>query len=411
MKTLRAIGFFCFVLYGFHILRNLTQFYYFVLGLSLILFFALSYVHACYGRPVLNKIAIIVLFFWIYGTAVSLFYCELDTVAVGIFRFWAAFPLVLIGTKISRYSLKLPMFFLVFLFIVATLSFPIQYVSGPIEWFASSSERAGAVRYASSIGSLTSYGIFLGVPALAVLFFFRGFLSLLLFSFFLIGALLSLQKAAIANVFLAFIFAWRIRVVPKKAMSIWVCLALCLVFFLTALIDFGNKQFLAPVKYLQGLVTSDTVLTSDVSFIDSLLARVVTLPLESASFHGVESLVAGVGVLGGGGALGFDRIPMPHNGLMELILIFGFPFGGFLIFLLASGFLLAVIQMFSVRCFFKSESLFLSASYIIWFVNFLFSGGGLFHPVGASIFWIIVFRSFFIVCNRRRWSHCVTFFR
>ncbi|MEN1677475.1 hypothetical protein AAIH03_34515, partial [Pseudomonas aeruginosa] len=48
---------------------------------------------------------------------------------------------------------------------------------------------------------------------------------------------------------------------------------------------------------------------------------------------------------------------------------------------------------------------FLCSAFIIWFVNYVFSGGGLFHPVGAALFWLVVFRFLYILRRKRDVEH------
>ena len=79
---------------------------------------------------------------------------------------------------------------------------------GPIYWFAEASQRSGGDRFASLTGSLTSYGIFVGVAVLAAFMFFKGVQRALVVAMLITGAILSLQKAGLANIALGFFLAF-----------------------------------------------------------------------------------------------------------------------------------------------------------------------------------------------------------
>ncbi|MEN1550707.1 hypothetical protein AAIH73_33655, partial [Pseudomonas aeruginosa] len=81
---------------------------------------------------------------------------------------------------------------------------------------------------------------------------------------------------------------------------------------------------------------------------------------------------------GGGGVLGYAQYPMAHNGIVELLCIYGFIFGGLAVLLLLLLFVYSVfLLVFRRRKTACTELGFLCSAFIIWFVNYVFSGGGL----------------------------------
>ncbi len=393
MIRLRAIALFCFIIYLFHIFRNVTAAYLVFLGLSLAALAALLIQNKNSKPRNIDLAFIFFLFAWTFSSLITLLAGnEYGDPAIGLVRFWAAFPLALICMVLSTDSSTGPARALVIFFLLAAVSFPIQYFFGEIAWFAGTSERAGGTRFASLAGSLTAYGISVGVPALASFFYFRKLQGFTIFIVLSLGALLSLQKAALANILLALAFAWWLRCIPTKAILVSIVPIAFIIVFFAFTQDFESGQLETAFRYAQGILTSRSELSYDVSFFESIMDRVTALPYEAISYYGAGSLIVGVGAFGGGGVLGYENLPMAHNGLVELLLVFGYLVGGAIIAFMLVLFLKSTFILFNRKVVANTEIGFLSASYIIWFVNYVFSGGGIFHPIGAAVFWLLVFR-------------------
>lgn len=198
----------------FHILRNLSGAYYLVLAGFCGLFFLLFINN---WRDIkYSALGIFVIFFWTYASLVSVLWFDLyGDYSIGIFRLWASLPLLFVAMVLARDNLKVPMQLISFFFSLAALSFLWQYVFGPIEWFAEASERAGGARFASLVGSLTAYGVMVGVPALASLFYLKGWARVVCFFLLCLGAMLSLQKAALANIVIVLFFAYWLKLIKR----------------------------------------------------------------------------------------------------------------------------------------------------------------------------------------------------
>ena len=392
----------CLTFYLFHILRNLSSAYPVLLALSIFLFFISALKLQFNRRLKIDPVAILLLWFWIYASLITtLAEQQYGPPEPGLFRLWVSFPLVLVAAFLANHSVKAPMQLVAIFFVIAATSFPIQYFLGPIEWFADASERAGGLRFASLAGSLTAYGVLVGIPALAALFYFRGRSAFLIFLALTLGAALSLQKAALLNIAIAFIFAWWLKAIRIKPFVYTISALSISGFLFTATKINIETQFEAAINFFRGIITSDTTLTHDVSIYQSILDRVTLLPLEAINFYGHESLILGVGAYGGGGALGYAELPMAHNGLVELLLIFGYISGGLIALLLTAIFFQSAFALLTRDRVAGKELGFISASYIIWFTNYFFSGGGIFHPIGAALLWLILFRIRKLNANRR----------
>lgn len=396
----RSVALVLLFVFLFHILRNLSGAYYLVLAGFCGLFFLLFINN---WRDIkYSALGIFVIFFWTYASLVSMLWFDLyGDYFIGVFRLWASLPLLFVAMVLARENLKAPMQLISFFFSLAALSFLWQYAFGPIEWFAEASERAGGARFASLVGSLTAYGVMVGVPALASLFYLKGWTRAVCFLLLCLGAVLSLQKAALANIVIVLFFAYWLNLIKKTYLFFTFLLAgLGLSIFFLA--DFGADSLETVHRLIVGLLTSDSSVSQDVPFFESIFDRVTALPSETLSFYGSEILVLGAGVFGGGGGLGYAQYPMAHNGIVELLCIYGFIFGGLAVLLLLLLFVYSVfLLVFRRRKIACTELGFLCSAFIIWFVNYVFSGGGLFHPVGAALFWLVVFRFLYLLRRKR----------
>lgn len=378
------------VVYLFHITRNITPLYFLLLGGAIVTYFYLSICNSVKAK--VEPLIFVVLMVWLYASFISVAERELyGDPAVGLVRLWTSIPLVFVALTLSKGHGVVASKTIAIFFACAALSFVWQYSFGAIDWFAESSERAGGTRFASLAGSLTAYGTLVGFPVLVVLVYFPTAWKWSLFLLLTLGALMSLQKAAIVNVIIALLIACWLGAIRTRTVVLGTLVAM--IGSLATLLLYAQPDGGVVARFIVGLLTSDSSISADVPLFESILDRVASLPAEALSFHGNEVTALGAGVFGGGGALGYPEIPMAHNGLVEIIAIFGYFVGGAMVVSL-----LALLGFSALRLMRRPSSSgtsmdtdFLCGAYVIWFVNYLFSGGGLFHPIGAAIFWLIVF--------------------
>jgi hypothetical protein len=389
-----------FILSYFHTLRNINSAYIFILIISIGVFslICINSKNNCFNEHSFLIFALFVSYSLatINSIIFNDFYRYLpNAVAVGIFRLWFSFPIIIACAILARIDFKFAINFILYFFVLASFSYFYQIVNGPISWFAEYSERAGQIRYASLAGSLTTYGVYISTPALIACALFNGSKRILFLLILFSGAVISLQKAALANIVLALIislwFGW-IRISFKNG-AIFILIILTLYFMPNM-----DESINSYIKILDAVLSGDNDVTSDVPFFESVYDRLTALPAKAINYFSPYQLIVGVGIYGASGALGYPDIPMAHNGLVELILVFGFLPGGLLILCLL--YLFAITSFIIINRRKSSVGLKLSASILfLWILNFVFSGGGFFHPIGSSIFWLSFF---YIILNRRK---------
>ncbi|MDO8778862.1 MAG: hypothetical protein Q7K57_61115 [Burkholderiaceae bacterium] len=402
MRSIQSAGVIVLIGYWFHLLRNISPLYFLVLAALLFLFFIsiLRNLDSIEFDPFFW----ILFVFWIYASIVGFLQESVyGDSGIGLVRFWAGLPLAGVAMIVASGSISIKMRWLVFFYAVAALTFPLQYAIGPIEWFAEASERAGTDRFASLTGSLTSYGVSVGVASLAAFCFFSFPASIALFMILALGGVLSLQKAALANLVIAMILSVWVRGVNVNVVVLRCFFGLFFIGIVAAIFYpvFSQQAFISQlmdivIRMIKGVLSGDADLTADVGFFESIYDRLSMLPAEALNYHDWSALWFGAGVFGGAGALGYPDFPMAHNGVVEILLIFGIPIGVFLNLFIVYFLVLSAARVFDGGRPFALESRFLLAAIGLFFLNNIFSGGGFFQPISASVFWLSFFRLRFL---------------
>lgn len=402
MRSIQSTGMIVLVGYWFHLLRNLSPLYFLILAALLFLFFI----------SIMGNLSLIEFdpFFWIllvvwtYASIIGFLqqpvYGDSGT---GLVRLWAGLPLAGVAMILASAPINIKMRWLVFFYTIAALTFPLQYAIGPVEWFAEASERAGTDRFASLTGSLTSYGVSVGVASLAALCFFSFPVSIALFLVLALGGLLSLQKAALANLAIAMILSVWVRGNDVKGVVLRCFYGFVFIGVVTVVLYpvFSQQAFISQLmdivlRIVEGVLASDADLTADVGFFESIYDRLSMLPAEALNYHDWSALLFGAGVFGGAGALGYPDLPMAHNGVVEVLLIFGVPVGFVLNLFVVYFLVVSAARVFDDGRPSALESRFLLAAISLFYLNNIFSGGGFFQPISASVFWLAFFRLRFL---------------
>jgi hypothetical protein len=198
-----------------------------------------------------------------------------------------------------------------------------QVVSGPIEWFAESSERAGVVRYASLLGSLTIFGTAAPIALLAAAVYVRRPMAFVaIASLILAGGVMSLQKSAIAGFVVAAPF---VLLLIGRGTRIRLGIALgALLLLVVAVVPEGLLEY--AVVGWQYFASAGAGGGTDVGIGQSVIERLTELPRAVVEYHGADRMLLGVGLPGGGGVFGFPDLPMPHNGIVDYVAIGGVPY-------------------------------------------------------------------------------------
>ena len=367
-----------------HLMRNISVFYFAIQGLLLLSVFSI-----CRKSANITTAQIIggILFFWWYAVIMSFFYSDLyGDPLIGIARltfivpYIALFFIIRRNQKESLYIWKVLVLFVA----IAALTIPYQMIFGGIEWFAEPGERAGILRYSSLAGSLTSFGGIVGAALFVSFILFKGIAKFLLAIIFIVCAVLSLQKAAIGGVLVAFALLYWIGRLRFSISFITGILLFVVVIFTVLEVDESTRDF--SLLFLSGAFGfADQQGMTDVTIKQSMIDRFTELPLESLNFFGLSSVIHGVGVFGGSGGLGYPDYPMMHNLLGEILIVFGAPFSIVII-----AFLLKYL-VFSLSICRRTDTngvaVIAGGVFILTVVVNLFSGGLFYHPVIGAFFW------------------------
>jgi hypothetical protein len=260
-----------------------------------------------------------------------------------------------------------------------------QVAFGAVSWFADASSRAGVTRYASLLGSLTIFGT---AAPFALLCLARYVRTPLAFTggalILLVAALLSLQKAAILGILIAFPFC--VSLVSKKTLYTTLAAMLLLAFLAQFLPGDYFNYVEAGLRYFLRFDSDD------VSITQSIGDRLLNVPTELISSLGWQALIAGAGLRGAGGVFGFDNLLMAHNGIIDYIAIGGIPFlaYGLWIMIRLGLFALSLPLMARARILGRADAIFFCGMAILYLANLPFSSGLQFHPNVCWVFGMLV---------------------
>ena len=296
----------------------------------------------------------------------------------------------------------------------ATLTLLIQVFTGPLPILGRTVARTGLVRYSSLHGDVTIIGISngIGLVIAALLPARRALIKAGTIALVVLGLVLSLQKAAVMNLGLAFLIwallSGRRRLVLRTALVVGL--------LLVAFVVLGRAEVLPAwiVDYVDGFVLSATGLrlfessasqVSNYRIINllTLTERFTILPAKVAAEIGWDSVVFGAGVLGGGGAMGI-RSPQSHNTVFDLLFIGGLPllaiFVGLSIHTLKTLFEFRSwhLQRFRPEPWIGSTAL--VGGVVLFFINMPYTSIAFFHPSMSFVFWLGLAASLRIALDR-----------
>lgn len=330
----------------------------------------------------------------ISGTVMSLATISPNGALTGLSRFLFAIPVFL---ALYLYTNNLEQLrghikTLVVFFGIASATLPMQLLTGPIPWFAGATERAGLDRYASLVGSLTSIGIIVGVY-LILTYALAPHSRPVWMMLIAVCAVMSLSKAAIANVAIAFailLFMNR-RQLSRSVFGLG----------LVGVLGVGVYSFVPSVQErVDAVLVSFGVQNSaienfDVSAEESLIDRLVSLPAANvqvlATFDTPFIYIFGAGF----GMANTALVPaddalaeMAHNQYVEVFTVFGAVGAVLLIGALI------VILMRLIRLHRRIRSDVTRAvvwAYILLLGNGLAANGVFYQPAAASVFFLAMY--------------------
>lgn len=396
--NLNTVAICLFVTFLFHVFRNLSLAYYCVFAVFALIFIIKVKLDTLFRYFPILCIALIG--YYLLPLITSFFNDSTDGPVVGIFRLFPSAIAIILSFQLAKQSIDRPLLVFVLFYLLAAFSIVWQYQYGAVDFFAEASERAGGARYSSLVGSLTAYGGLVGLAILSSLYLTKKkpLLALVLLVILSIGAFLSLQKSSIVSVIISICFAFWIRLISLDSINKNIMLLLIVGLLLFFVFDAYVPESRA-FDYMQGFFTSDSSLTADTGFLDSIYERIVDLPVAAVEYHGLENITFGVGVYGGSGGLGYPELPMAHNGLVENILVAGI-FGLMLDLYIIGCFLFSFKILLKRKA--SQELLFLCACIMLWTPSYILTGGGLYQPVSAVFIWLVLFRFLFLVKSHDR---------
>lgn len=377
-----------YLLFGLHILRNLHPVYVIVPLIPLALSFACTMLS---GQRYRSDGLLLIGFFLVAAAypllPAFLLFPDRDY-AVSLARYFYILPVMLGALVLSERADRLRVIIWIFigLCVIGALSLFYQVATGPVEWFSEPSTRDGLTRYASMLGSLTVMGVAGGIALPAVLllpapWLLRGLLLIIIGT----GMLFTLQKAAVANIVIVAVAVLAIQMKRGRLLQVigWLTL-LCV-----ALLAAWSLEIDYVVRPIDNVLRLDGEGYADVPLTQSIVDRIWLLPSKLFDAYGFKGLIFGVGMMGGGGVLGFDEMPMAHNVLFDFLFIGGVPY--LLAFLLLIGFAGRRLLGASHGCSRDARVHAAAAASLGMLVaNFPFASGLQYQPVIGSILYCLV---------------------
>lgn len=330
---------------------------------------------------------------------VSAIFLESADFLMAASRFYFVYPLFFAALLcINLTTLRIAVRLYLIVVAAAALSLIYQVYFGPIPYFVEHSNRAGIPRYATFLGALPTFGV---AGAFALLFIGFAVRNLFVFValFFLIftGLILTLQKAALANLLIVLIFIFWLSWAGKLSVNIKKLFSLVLIFsainfyalndyvlvnldFLGVKLHRSNGDLIGWTGYGMG---EDANMRLSNHFLQSHLSGSQTSVVETTPSQTLTLHFFGVGYQALGGALGLDKYPMSHNGVVDIWRLGGVPYT--LVFLLLC---LSIAHQLKFSKIQDDYYYYGVAFFSLFALNFVFYTGIFVNPSLAMLFWI-----------------------
>jgi len=258
-----------------------------------------------------------------------------------------------------------------------------QYFFGPIDFFHAHAGRGGLIRYSTSLGAITVYGVVVGLSIPLLLIIKSNVYRFLLLIIFILGALFSLQKAAVANIFLSIFFLFILYKASLTKKLLFLLIIIVVSSFIATI--FFNDYLLVNLNIMG--IGSGALFTGE-SLDTDLFRR-----LNGSYIPSIPPIqyFIGLGFIGGGGVYGVENGIMAHSQFFEMLLL-----GGPL-FLLAYMFIIFIplLKIYRVNSkYFSTKNISLIVFFIMFVINSFVFGGMLINPSISLIFYFILCYSY-----------------
>ncbi len=395
LNVLYLTAFIFFMVILVHTVRNLSVIY-FVFYLLLVFFLVLLSLNRRYFRIKRYSIFLLYICFLVFSLWVAfwsfIYNPEVSFITtVSRLFFITVVPLVLIMFDFNEEEFNSFLKLFVFVVIGGALSYFYQFFLGPVSWLnAPGAERAGLMRFSTILGSLTVYGVVVGM-ALYVTYFidFDRKVKFFIFTTLFVGSFLSMQKAAFINIGLAIIFILFSASLKNRVKLLlggflfFVSLVLIAFLYQNSFISIYFQSFLLNTLGIN-LFDNAGLIKTEVLSKDLLLERLLGLHfIEIMNQYGwLLTFMVGLGATGAGGAMGVESL-QAHNSFWDLYFM-----GGFLYLSIFLG-LYACVQYALYKMDTSMSNVFFILN-IMFAVNSLSSSISMFHPVISFCFWVSV---------------------
>jgi hypothetical protein len=392
-----------YTIFNLHLLRNVTPLYYAVISIAVAAacVYSLSKISFLPMSPI-GMCLLAYLLFGLSAVTQTTFDLGLVPAAYGGARLLMVFPMasmvfLVAGAypRVFEYGLWL---FLVFA-VLGVISVVLQYVTGPITWFAEASGRAHMDRFGSLLGNIPVIGAVLPLGVLLTLLMpIKPLVRIALLLVLGTGILASLSKQAISGSLLA-CFVGLLLTRKKRSALLWIALGCSLGYFI---LEWADLPFIGGMKnYATGIlfpnaIGADAMRGFDYTVEDSMWMRMTSLPMYSYDLL-VEHR-GGFGALTGGGCMMLGMALMrqgdsgdyvtAHNNFMDFVLLGGV---GYLTVFLALCFLVSreSLRLYRSKATASVGSVMLGIV-LMYVTQSMFTGGLTYQPVLATLWWTFV---------------------
>jgi len=408
LKKYNRFIFLFFLLY-MHIMRNVSSLYIVLLvivylTILLPLLLKLNKIKSTYLSIYISLFVITALWASLY----TLILYDLESFLNSIVRYFFVIPIVLVTFFYIKDEKDIDKWlkFVLFFVLTSLIFFPIQYIWGGISWLAEPGERAGIFRYSTNLGSLPTTGIAVTLVLFIVLHLnFSKLKTIIISSILILGALFTLQKAAILGVGIIMVYVLLFKF--KKNIKTSLIIIPVIIAFL-----FISDYFLNSIsewKNIKAYTTSQisnsddniTDLGGDVGIEQGITERIFgSLVIQSLGW--LNESQGSIGYLIGGsfGMLGPALLPdgkskyfTAHNGYIDFLLVGGiFHLFSFIAILIRTMKIYWRSYIQSRRLKFEIKEFYFCCFGLLVLISIftMFGGAVTFQPIVAGIFWVLV---------------------
>lgn len=333
---------------------------------------------------------------------------------IAIGKLWISplFAIILFFLVNTKKDLNRIIYLYIFIFLLAVISIFLQNLFGHIPLFGNdyyglnenNQARYTIVGYSSIIGSVVAYGVSFYTAIFFIIFItrFNYIIKGILISLILIGAILTMSKAAFINIFLILLL---LSFFLKKD-QIWKILLIAII--CTCILIYCSTHLTVATLALSSNILgielgTDNLINSKyyTSIFDRAIGRLGFNYDFPELLNSTMDYILGVGLIAGGGVFNSIFVGTSHNTFIDLYAMGGIPI------IVSIVLLICTIQIKLLKIYFTHKdkiSLAFTLSNFLLFFNMFFFNGGLFQPLISFSFWlslVYLFKMQFSLFNQK----------